>query len=390
MEKYQQIMEMWLPGFQQRYSLKLEATDVQMQLTTLGRRLNEISTGLNDAVVSSSRETIDKLEIAMSKVYKIAVFLRGDYDARDVDDEHKKARGKKDVIDPTVLAFAEMQARAEEGLRQIGNFHSQVMEIQNTGIAPVKQKITQMIEQNITELESIQNQINTAETSCQNMQQSLKTQTDAVQSLEKKIAESETAATFSDVGFSILTFGIGNLINHGPLDPFNLHGELDDARRRYSDAVSSLKTAKGRLTELCQSKATLESSRATHSQLQVEIPSLQTEATITESRCIMLQNQFSVLKDTSTKLDLKVRKVQGDALVTRSTAYSKDEFVAGLLEICTDALIHSRLMDEVQMIKGEIFAEYGGPIPDEIAEAGYAVEEKLKMRNTLPSIKARL
>jgi chromosome segregation ATPase len=179
-------------------------------------------------------------------------------------------------------------------------------------------------------------------------------------------------------------------VNEGPLDPFNLHGDLDDARRRYTDAVSSLRTAQGQLMELSQSRATLEARRSTQNQLQAEMPSLQTDAATTESRCIMLQSQFSVLKDASAKLDLKVREVQGDALVTKSTAYTKDEFVAGLLEMCNDALIDARLTDEVQMIKGEIFEEYGGPIPDEIAEAGYAVEEKLKVLSTLPSIKALL
>ncbi|KAH7309275.1 hypothetical protein BKA65DRAFT_414651 [Rhexocercosporidium sp. MPI-PUGE-AT-0058] len=379
-----------LSGIQQLNGPTSEAADIQMQLTSLGNKLNEISTGLNDAVASGARETIDKLEMAMTKVYKIAVYIRGAYDERDVDDEDKKTTGKKQAIEPAVLAFADVQARAEEGLRQIGTFHSQVMEIQNAGIAPLMQKISLMMEQSINELNSVQNQINTTEASCRNMQQSLQNQSDAVRSLEGKIAESEAAAMVSDIGFSILTLGIGNLVNEGPLDPFNLHGDLDDARRRYTDAVSSLRTAQEQLIQFCQSRNTLEARRSAQMQLQAEIPSLQTDAAITESRCIMLQNQFSVLKDASAKLDLKVREVQGDALVTKSTAYMKDEFVAGLLEMCSDALIDARLTDEVQMIKGEIFEEYGGPIPDEIAEAGYAVEEKLRVLSTLPSIKALL
>lgn len=73
------------------------------------------------------------------------------------------------------------------------------MEIQNTGIAPLKQKISLMMEQNINELNLIQNQINSTETSCRKLQQSLETQADAVQSLEGKIAESEAAAMASDI-----------------------------------------------------------------------------------------------------------------------------------------------------------------------------------------------
>jgi hypothetical protein len=116
-----------LSGMQQLNGPTSETLDVQMQLTTLGSKLNEISTSLNDAVASGARETIDKLEIAMTKVYKIAVYIRGDYDDRDVDDEDKKMTGKKEALEPAVLAFAEVQARAEEGLRQIGTFHSQVI-----------------------------------------------------------------------------------------------------------------------------------------------------------------------------------------------------------------------------------------------------------------------
>ena len=180
------------------------------------------------------------------------------------------------------------------------------------------------------------------------------------------------------------------MINDGPLDPFNLHGELDDARRLRDDAQSSLNNANTELAKLTVKQLGLNFRLATQSQIQASLPQLQSTASTTESRCIMLQSQFGLLKDTSSKLLLKVEEVQNGAVIVENTAFTKKEFAEALLEMCSDALIDSRLIDEVQMIKGEIFNEWGGDVPAEIYEAGEMINGKIELLADIPSIKDRL
>lgn len=78
----------------------------------------------------------------------------------------------------------------------------QVVEIENSTIIPTKAKISLMLEQNTNTLRSVQDQLNTAQSTAQTLQQSLETQTQAVRSLQSKIADTQDAKLFSDIGVS--------------------------------------------------------------------------------------------------------------------------------------------------------------------------------------------
>ena len=185
--------------------------------------LDRISSDLDNAVADSTRETIYKLEIAMATAYDIAVFIRGNYDHRDVEETRKE-----DILHQTFLAFQETQNKAESGLRAIADFHTQVscaqnqicsacislrdinltlhlqvMEIQNIEISDAKNEIKVVIEQNEIELRSAESQIETTQQAVGNLQQTLLSQTQAVQALESRVASSKNAALASDIGVGL-------------------------------------------------------------------------------------------------------------------------------------------------------------------------------------------
>lgn len=141
---------------------------------------------------------------------------------------------------------------------------------------------------------------------------------------------------------------------------------------------------------LVRERIELETKLAAERSVQQALPQLHSSATTTESRCIMLQSQFGVLKDTSSKILLKVKEVESGASLAEKTAYTKKEFGEALLEMCSDALIDSHLIDEVQMITSEVIKEWGANMPNEIAEAGNAIDGKIKLLGGIPNIQARL
>ena len=83
--------------------------------------------------------------------------------------------------------------------------HYQVVEVQNTQIAPAKDTIKLMIEQNEIELDSVKRQLSEAQQAIETMQTSLTTQSQAVESLQSKIEQSEAASIVSDIGVSFLS-----------------------------------------------------------------------------------------------------------------------------------------------------------------------------------------
>lgn len=193
---------------------------------------------------------------------------------------------------------------------------------------------------------------------------------------------------FAPFQFTIFTLGIGNAINGGPLDPFNLQGELNEANRLLQDAQRRHRDAANELNNLRIKRMGLESRLSAARQTAALIPGVSTLANTTNTNCIMLQRQFGPLKEASAQLLLSVGKVQSDATVTQALAYSKKEFAVGLLEICRDSLMDQALLDEASMVKDEVINEYGGDIPDEVQEMAAETDERMSLVVTVPSIRA--
>ena len=155
-------------------------------------------------------------------------------------------------------------------------------------------------------------------------------------------------------------------------------------------AQEQLNSAVERKYKLEQQRSELEQKLARGRALEMRLPQLQSEATTIESRSIMLQKQFGLLKDTSSKLLLKVKQVQDEAEVAEKTVLLKKEFGLALLLICSDALIDPHLIDEVHKVRTEIISGWGERMLDEIEEAAAEIDGKISLLGSLPSIKERL
>lgn len=361
----------------------ISITSLQNKLNHTSTQLRDIQDSLNPIVSECGKNVIDKLEMAMTKLYKLAVFIRGDYDDREPDTVQRD-----ELLKQAVQAFKEVEDCAEAGLKKVGQLHAQVMEIENTVINPAKQEVELLLENNRNELSSLQDQIINSEHSVNTLEQSVRMQSQAVSQLNDKISAGRDAKLASDITFTILTIGIGNLINDGPLDPFNLQSSLDSATRLLENAQRDYNRAATDLNNLRLKRMTLESRLSAARQTSTLIPSVSSLASATNTNCIMLQRQFGPLKERSAQLLLAVGKIQSDATVTQALAYSKKEFALGLLEICRDSLIDQALIDEAAMVKDEVIKEYGaGEAPEEVTEMATETEERMGMIGAVLSIR---
>ena len=95
-------------------SLKAEALICDADVKNIAARVDTSTSENADNVITS-------LELAMSRVYRLAVFIRGDYDTRNEDLEQKRALSKQ-----TLDAFLWVQERAEYALNELTMSHAKV------------------------------------------------------------------------------------------------------------------------------------------------------------------------------------------------------------------------------------------------------------------------
>lgn len=171
---------------------------LQIKLTNAATKLREIQDSLRPIVSQCGKDVIDKLEMAMNKLYKLAVFIRGDYDDREPDTAQRD-----ELLRHAVQSFKEVENCAEVGLTKVSQLHAQVMEIEYGVIIPAKKDIALLLQKNQNEVIFLKNQIYNSEESVNVYERSVWQQSQAVSSLHDKISSTREAKQISDITVSI-------------------------------------------------------------------------------------------------------------------------------------------------------------------------------------------
>lgn len=180
--------------------------------------------------------------------------------------------------------------------------------------------------------------------------------------------------------------GIGNAINHGPVDPFNLQGQLNDAVSLRDKAQNDYWNANNQLTELRNALSVLQVRLNVQQQVQAALPLVKGRIDHTVANCVLLQKKFTPLKAAVTDMVLKMGKVQGDATVTKAIAYTKREFASGVLQMALDALVDVSLVDVSKRVDSDVITNYGSAIPDDVKTVDDQIAQQIVKLKDMPSI----
>jgi len=115
-------------------------------------------------------------------------------------------------------------------------------------------------------------------------------------------------------------------------------------------------------------------------QTQQLIPQLVVAVEVTGFRCEVLQRRFSPLKRAAAQMLASAREI-------RDGAYSKKEFVEGLLRICMEALMDQALEDDTRLVRDEVVNGYGGQLPSDVEKLAAELTEKINTFSSLPSLR---
>ncbi|KAJ3463742.1 hypothetical protein MRS44_008528 [Fusarium solani] len=320
---------------------------------------------LRSTVKEHLNMAVNRLEIALLQLYKLAVFIRGDYDGRQDDDVQKMT-----IFDQCSRAFGDCQAASQTGLEQLSSIHIQVASFQTDEIEQLKRDIQGALEQTRMEMDANQHQ---TERSQQDVEVWARQQQEAADALQRAQDERENTGNQLPEGFSFLGgFVFGDVEG-------NIR-KIEQETRRLHNAQEQWLKAHNSLIEVMNRQNELNVRRVALEQLAQQVPTLQVTTDGLNKGLAALLGGFVDLKERATKLLLLIDEMKNRAAVTMRQAYKKAMFAEGILTLCRMALIDGRVCDEVETITLEISGGYSGQsVPESVSqlltEVGQAARE---------------
>ena len=149
------------------------------------------------------------------------------------------------------------------------------------------------------------------------------------------------------------------------------------AQADLREAEKTLAETRNRLLNVQREKMDLESRQLMAKRVESELPIIESRVSSTLAQTSFLETHLTQLKETSTKLLLKVRNIENNSSVTNQMAFTKKEFASGILDICASALIDARLTHEVKHVRDEIVEGYIGGTPTGVSDLVNTIDQSL-------------
>ncbi|KAL2682381.1 hypothetical protein Neosp_006831 [[Neocosmospora] mangrovei] len=322
---------------------------------------------LRSVVKDNLTLAINRLEIALLQLYKLAVFIRGGYDEREDDDLQKKV-----IFDQCSQAFGACQAASQMGLEQLSSIHIKVTSFQTDEIQQLQRDVQRALDQTRQEMDAIRQR---AEQNQHDVEVCARQQQEAADALQRAEDERENTGREREIGNMFSFFGgfaVGDVVG-------NMR-KIEEGRDRLNNAHEQLMRARNSLMEVMQRQNEANVRRAALEQIAEQMPALQVKTDGLNKDLAALLGGFTDLKDKATQLLLLIDEMKNRATVTMRQAYKKAMFAEGILNLCRMALIDGRVCDEVETITLEISGGYSNQtVPESVSklltEVGQAARE---------------
>lgn len=165
-----------------------EMSSLQTKLHSAENQLKGMSTSLDPIASQCGRDTVTKLEIAMMKLYKLAVFIRGDYDNREPDNAQQDA-----LLEQAVAGFKAVEESVQSGLEKICQLQAQVSEVEQAIVNPARKDFEAGMEQKSLELQNIEEKIKTSEDAIEMMRKAMDMLSGQLDMFSRKLSDVEEA-----------------------------------------------------------------------------------------------------------------------------------------------------------------------------------------------------
>ncbi|KAG5818023.1 hypothetical protein H9Q74_003943 [Fusarium xylarioides] len=326
--------------------------DLVQRLEVFKQKIATQDAFLRSGVKENLSMAINRLEVALLQLYKLAVFIRGESGGGS-DDMQKMA-----ILEQCSRAFSDCQAASRSGFDQVQSIYTQAASLHAEELQQLQREIERASEQTTMDWENGQRQLEQYQQDVERYSRQMDAASEALSQLQDNVPD-----IGNDIGraFLFLPPAMAAMQINQP--------RIEEARNRVNAAQYQLQNAHHALMQFMNQQNELNLKRAAINSVEHQLPVLQATADALSKQSAALLAGFTELREKATQLALLMNDMRNGARDTGAQSWDKDMFVTGTLRLCQMALIDGRVCDEVETITNEISSGYSGQtVPGSVAE----------------------
>ncbi|KAF5589698.1 hypothetical protein FPCIR_6676 [Fusarium pseudocircinatum] len=303
---------------------------------------------LRSGVKENFSMAINRLEVALLQLYKLAVFIRGESGG---DDMQKMA-----ILEQCSRAFSDCQAASQTGFDQVQSIYSQAASLNAEEFRQLQREVERASEQTKMDCENGRRQMEQFQEDVARYSRQLDDASNAFREANDNALDID-----NDIARAFFPFGaFGDMQNN--------QQRVEEARHRVNAAQDQLQNVHRAFMQVVSQQNELNMRRAAIEQVAQQLPVLQATADALNKQSAALLAGFTELRENATQLALLMNDMRNGARDTGAQSWNKDRFAEGILRLCQMALIDGRVCDEVETITNEISSGYTGQVPGSVAD----------------------
>ncbi|CZR45511.1 uncharacterized protein FPRO_15313 [Fusarium proliferatum ET1] len=273
---------------------------------------------LRSGVKENLSMSINRLEVALLQLYKLAVFIRGEPGGDDMQ--------KMMILEQCSRAFSGSQAASQTGFDQVNSIYTQAASLHAEEFLQLQREIERELEQTKMDWENGRRQLEQYQHDVERCSRQLEDASNALRQAHDNVPD-----IGNDIGKAFFFLGPA----WGEME--NNQRRVEEARNRVNAEQDQLQNSHHALMQVLNQQNELNTRRAAIEQVAQQLPVLQATADALNTQSAALLAGFTELREKATQL-------------------------------CQMALIDGRVCDEVETITTEISSGYSGQVPGSVAD----------------------
>ncbi|GIC86403.1 uncharacterized protein Aud_002774 [Aspergillus udagawae] len=337
-------------------AMNSELDQISDQYQSLFRRLNSESPRDVQTVALS-------LSIALSQLYQLAIFVRGDYNQR----AFHVSPERDSLVAKVKEAFEQLAHASTTALEHVSTLQSENVDLLSSKMHVFQQRVKAAHWETVTKVAGYKNAVSEASKAVDKEENAVRQARSSLETLLEKLNDARKTGDVVDgvVSAIIPIWGIIGLIDHTK-SPGSviLEGQIGAARQAvdsaehtldsaHRNAQKSLELLNGEQLKLDLQTAMLERLGPLQSAIQSAITKAQE-----------LEKGLIQMKGSATEMVRRMNKLSGRAENGAELSVTKEEFVSGILDVVELAIVEPNTAKQIKIILAELRNSWGpSPMP---------------------------
>ncbi|GIK00973.1 hypothetical protein Aspvir_005003 [Aspergillus viridinutans] len=332
-------------------ALNSELDQISGQYQSLFRRLNSESQRDVQNVALS-------LSLALSQLYQLAIFVRGDYNQRAFD----VLTEKDSLVAKVKEAFERLAHASTTALEHVSRLHAENVDLLSSKMHVFEQNVKAAHAETDAKVAGYKTAVSEARKAVEREANAAQTAKSSLETLLQKLDDARKTGDVVDgvVSAIIPIWGLIGLIDHKKSPgSVMLEGQIGAARQAVESAEHTLDSAlrSAQISLDLQNREQLK--LAQQSAILERLGPLQSAIQSAITKAVELENGLIQMKDSATEMVRRMNKLSGRAENGAELSVTKEEFVSGILDVVELAIVEPNTAKQIGTILAELRNSWG-------------------------------